>query len=148
MLMFAVLSLYLLLSGCSDGLGNSGDKKVSYPIIDSGHIVQYASPHSSIHWIDNSRVLFIGYDPDNPEPDDYKPGTNSAKRHLLIWNVKTNGVTQYRRVDSYSGVSFQEGISTYRVVVDGERVRYRGLLGAETLYKPVNNQLVIGGNGF
>ena len=86
-----------------------------------------------VAWIDNDRVMFVGFDHMNLGPmpkGGYDWGRAFAKTY--IWNVKTNQITKYRdfRVGQ---LCYAEGYISYLHLIEPDvRMLYRGQFGAET----------------
>jgi hypothetical protein len=93
----------LLILGCSEKQG--GEKSARYPVIDSGYVVaDYREPY----WLDNDRVIFIGWRPGQPTPQ-----PTHELLDAYVWDTRTNRVSlnmkDAREVCYFQGV-FEYGI--------------------------------------
>jgi hypothetical protein len=115
----------LLILGCSQKQGS--EQAVNYPVIDSGYVLaDYREPY----WLDNDRVIFIGWRPGQPPP---KPMEELLDAY--IWDTRSNRVTLDMR--DAKGVCFFRSEISYTVrPSDGSVRTLRGKFGDARNFDP------------
>ena len=138
-MVFLVLVVLSVL-GCSGADDQTGDREGNFPIINSGYWVAYTGGGSTgtIFWLDDNRVVFIGYDPDNTEAEDQPQATSKMmKQHIFVWDVDANEVERYKRVPHGAQLFFHDGIFKYGGRIEGKLYWWRGPFGKEQRYEGI-----------
>lgn len=110
-------------------VGEYGSHYSRSKVLSSGYWSVSTSKFSSIYWIDNDRVIFVG------GPMDGANFANPAMRAVRIWNTKDNSVIKY--ADGL-GMCYSNGYIFYSTKATRDELVYReGAFGAEKEYRRV-----------
>lgn len=116
----------MILAGCS-----TSGVLAEAPIISSGYFGVGGFGNQSVYWLDNERVLFVGY-------KDRKSSARSdgPKIQLLEWNTATGQVMSRADLGTHSFLCYARGYVHYHFR-NGSNVTMRaGPLGKETALSP------------
>lgn len=95
------------------------------PLLESG---REATNSRSIQWLDDTRVLFVGFDPSQPGIGGNLP---ARQKHLYIWHLETGEITLYRK-SVYGNLCVAGDWVRYRVAnEDGHNIYRAGPFGDE-----------------
>ncbi len=120
------LPFAVILAGCS-----TSGVLAEAPIMSSGYFGVGGYGNQTVYWLDNERVLFVGYK--NRESSAHFDG---PKIQLLEWNTATGSVMSRADLGTYSFLCYARGYVHYHFR-NGSNVTMRaGPLGRETALRP------------
>jgi hypothetical protein len=92
-------------------------------IVDTGLLGR-----GEVHWIDNERILFAGYEGSGSDTDSTKtPG----RTRLYTWNWSTRQAAAHADLPEADYICYSNGFISYAVLKNGARYIREGKLGAE-----------------
>ena len=132
--LFGLAALAALSFGCAAGLGAGVPGSYTVYEMKSTSITLPFSPLNTdeyLAWLDNSRVVFEGY-----ERQMYGGGNRSVKtaksnRALFVWEIHTGRVVRHTRMPLKSSMCLVDGFISYVVDRGGELVFVSGSFGQE-----------------
>lgn len=116
--------LYFFVTGGAYALGQW---PASHEIIDSGYFGR-TSGAQDIYWLDNSRIIFIGYRPGEFRIENEQ---KMPRADLVVWNTTTRHITKHADVTTTSWLCSSRGFVQYGFIQGGIRYVRAGEFGKE-----------------